>query len=88
MYRQFGLEFTHLSKFDIKLLDFNFNHLSMKLFKTTNISIINNCRLYFGTKPPSESLLKRRENTSSRLIAWTIFLVQNVRLTLSISTLI
>jgi len=57
----FGLEYMHLSKSDIKSLDFSFNRLLMKLFKTTNISIINDCRLYFGTKPPSELLLKRRE---------------------------
>jgi len=45
----------------MKSLDFSFNRLLMKLFKTTNISIINDCRLYFGTKPPSELLLKRWE---------------------------
>jgi len=55
----FGLESMHLSKSDMKSLDFSFNRL--KLFKTTNISIINDCRLYFATKPPSELLLKRRE---------------------------
>jgi len=42
-------------------MDFSFNRLLMKLFKTTNISITNDCRLYFGTKPPSELFLKRRE---------------------------
>jgi len=56
----FGLESMHLSKSDMKSLDFGFNRLLMKL-KTRNISIINDCRLHFGTKPPSELLLKRRE---------------------------
>jgi len=38
------------------------NRLLIKLYKySTNISVINDCRLYFGTKPPSELLLKRRE---------------------------
>jgi len=56
----FGLESIYLSKFDTKSLDFSFNRLLMKLFKTTNIIIINDCRLYIGTKPPcSELLLKR-----------------------------
>jgi len=58
----FGSESMHLSKSDIELLDFSFNFLLIKLFKTTNISNINDCRLYFGTKPPcSELLLKRGE---------------------------
>jgi len=50
----------HLSKSDMKSLDFSFNRLLMKLFKTTNISIINDCRLYFGTKPPCSKLLLKR----------------------------
>jgi len=57
----FGLESVQLSKSDMKSLNFSFNRLPMKLFKTTNISIINDCRLYFGTKPPGELYLKRRE---------------------------
>jgi len=40
----FGLESMHLS--DMMSLDFSFNRLLMKLFKTTNISIINDRRLY------------------------------------------
>jgi len=47
----FGLESIHLPKSDMKLLDFSFNRLLMKLFKTTDISIINDCQFYFGTKP-------------------------------------
>jgi len=49
------------------------------LFKTTNISIINDCRLYFGTKPPSELLLKRRQkflvayNSSSDNFLWKMY---------------
>jgi len=59
----FGLESVHLSKSDMKSLDFNFNRLLMKLFKTTNISrpTMNDSRLNFGTKPSSELLLKRLE---------------------------
>jgi len=57
----FGLESMHLSKSDMKSLDFSFNSLLMKLFKTTNISSINDCLLYFGTKPPSELSLKRQK---------------------------
>jgi len=55
----FGLESMHFSKSDMKSLDFSFNRLLMKLFKTTNISIISDCWLCFGTKPRSELLLKR-----------------------------
>jgi len=41
----FGFKSMHLSKSDMKSLDFSFYRLLMKLFKTTNISIINDCRL-------------------------------------------
>jgi len=40
----FVLESVHLSKSDMKSLDFCFNGWLMKLFKTTNIIIINDCR--------------------------------------------
>jgi len=66
-------------------LDFSFNRLLMKLFKTTNTSIINDCRLYFGTKPPSELLLKRREKFLDAYNSSEQFSLQNVRLMLSIS---
>jgi len=56
----FGIESIQLSESDIKSLDVSFNRLLMKLFETTN-SIIIDCRLYFGTKPPSELLLTRRK---------------------------
>jgi len=74
----------------MKSLDFSFNGLLMKLFKTTNVSIINDCRLYIGTKPTSELLLKRREKFLVTYIAWTIFSFEkcSLRLTLSISMLI
>jgi len=70
----FGLESMHLSKSDIESLDFTFNRLLIKLFKTTNISIINDCWLCFGTKPHSEMLLilSVARNSSSRIIACTI----------------
>jgi len=57
----FGLESMRLSKSEMKSLDLSFNRLLMKLFKTTNVSIINNCRLYFNTKSLSGLLLKRQE---------------------------
>jgi len=63
----FGLESIHLSKSNMKSLNFSFNHLLMQLFKTTNISIINDCRLYFGTHLPSELLLKASGEIARRV---------------------
>ena len=37
-------------------VDFNM----MKLFGTTDINVIKDCQVYFGTQPPSEILTKRR----------------------------
>ena len=45
---------------DEKSLDFTFNRFMMKLFGTTDINIIKDCQVYFGTQPPSEILTKRR----------------------------
>jgi len=45
---------------DIKSLDFTFKRFLTKLYKTIDISVVTNCKTYFGTQPPSELLYKRR----------------------------
>jgi hypothetical protein len=56
----YGLESFNLNKSDAQSLDFTFNRFLMKLFKTSDINVINECRLYFDVKLPSELLLSRR----------------------------
>ena len=57
----YGLECFKLNVADTNSLDYTFNHLLIKLFKTTNIDIINSCRLHFGLKLPSELLVIRQQ---------------------------
>jgi len=56
----YGLESMSLTRSDEKSLDFTFNRFMMKLFGTTDINVIKDCQVYFGTQPPSEILTKRR----------------------------
>lgn len=56
----YGLEALSLNKSDISSLDFSFNRFIMKLFKTSDMNVVKDCQLYFGIKPPSELLAKRR----------------------------
>jgi len=49
----YGLEACPLLKFDLSSLDFVIVRFLMKLFNTTNMDIINNCRQYFDAKLPS-----------------------------------
>lgn len=56
----YGLEIFQLNKSDAQSLDFTFNRFLMKLFKTSDINVINECRLHFETNLPSEILASRR----------------------------
>jgi len=56
----YGLESVSNYRSDEKSLDFTFNRFMMKLFGTTDINVIKDCQIYFGTQPPSEILIKRR----------------------------
>jgi hypothetical protein len=47
---------------DAQSLHLTFNCFLMKLFKTSDINVINECRLHFGIKSPSEQLVLRRSN--------------------------
>ena len=49
---------------NIQSLDFTVNRVLMKLFKTSNIEIISECRNFFGIKLPSVQLVKRFEKFS------------------------
>ena len=50
----YGLEVCPLTKSDLKSLDFPVNRFFlMKLFKTSNIQMVNDCQVYFGFDLPS-----------------------------------
>ena len=44
----YGLESCQLSNADFRLLDFTFNRLFVKLFKTKSIDIVQACRSFTG----------------------------------------
>ena len=57
---RFGVLFFTV-KADLRSLDFVVTRFLMKLFRSSNIDIINDCRLYFNFPVPSEIIEKRRE---------------------------
>jgi hypothetical protein len=57
----FGLEACSLTKPDLNALDFTVEIFQMKLFKSVNMAHINECRIMFGLKLPSESKAERIE---------------------------
>jgi len=52
----YGLECFSVAKADIKSLDFAVTRFFMKLFRTTNIDVIEECRLFFDFLLHSEML--------------------------------
>lgn len=57
----YGLEACHLTKSDIRSMDFMFNRFLMRLFKTNKMEIIQDCVNYFNIKLPSSLLNTRSE---------------------------
>jgi hypothetical protein len=57
----YGLEACHLTKSDIRSMDFMFNRFLMRLFKTNKMEIIQDCINYFNIKLPSTLLNTRYE---------------------------
>ena len=52
------LECFQLGKADLHSLDFTFNRLCMKLFKTGSIAVVKDCQNYFAIDLPSSVLKK------------------------------
>jgi len=44
----YGLEVCQLTTSDLKSLDFPVNRFFVKLFKTSNIQMVNDCQVHFG----------------------------------------
>jgi len=57
----YGLECFSLHVSDIKSLDFTVTRFLMKLFKSSNVNLINDSRYYFNFELPSELLMKRKD---------------------------
>jgi len=55
----FGLEICPLTKTDLRSLDYVINRFFMKLFKTTDINIVEICQQSFWFRLPSDILPKR-----------------------------
>ena len=55
----YALEVCPLNKADLCSLDFTVNRVLMKLFRTSNIEIVLDCRMFFNFKLPSEILPTR-----------------------------
>ena len=58
----YGLECYPLNKTDTRSLDFAVTRFLMKMFRTVNMDLINECRFYFDFMLPSELLVKRKSN--------------------------
>jgi len=61
----YGLEVCPLTKSDLKSLDFPVNRFCMKLFKTSNIQMVNDCQVYFGFDLPSVIIDRQSKKFSS-----------------------
>ena len=55
---KYGLECFQLGKADLRSLDFTFNRVCMKLFKTVSIDVVKDCQSYFAIDLPSCDLKK------------------------------
>ena len=64
----FGLEACSLTKSDLNALDFTVKRFLMKLFKSVNMEIINECRSIFGVKLPSELIAERKKKFVCKLL--------------------
>jgi len=67
----YGLEHSSLNTSDIKSLDFIVTRFLMKLFKSSNISLINESRYYFNFQLPSELMMKRKDKFIAKLFMAT-----------------
>ena len=56
----YGLECFQLGKADRHSLDFTFNRLCMKLFKTGSIDVVKDCQSYFAIGLPAVILKEDR----------------------------
>jgi len=65
----YGLECFQLVKADRHSLDFTFNRLCIKLFKTGSIDVVKDCQSYFAIDLPSCDLKRRQDKFILRYIS-------------------
>ena len=58
----YGLDCYPFNTADTRSLDFEAHTFLMKMFRTVNMDVINECRFYFDFILPSELLVKRKSN--------------------------
>ena len=58
----YGLDVCALTNRNIQFFDFTVNRVLMKLFKTSNIEIISECRNFFDIELPSVQLVNVLRN--------------------------
>ena len=64
----YGLEVCDLPKRTIQSLDISVNRVLMKLFRSSNIEIIAECRNHFGVELPSVQLANASRNLVTRSV--------------------
>jgi len=57
----YALEVCNLPKRDLQTLDFSVNRFFMKLFQTSDMSVVNYCQLMFHVDLPSVVIKRRME---------------------------
>jgi len=65
----YWLECFQLGKADRHSLDFTFNRLCMKLFKTGSIDVVKDCQSYFAIDLPSCDIKRRQDKFILRYIS-------------------
>jgi len=63
----YALEVCNLPKRDLQALDFSVNRFFMKLFRTSDMSVVNYCQLMFHVELPSIVIKRRMEKFESIL---------------------
>ena len=58
----YGLEACSLTKTDLRSLDFTVTRVLMKIFKTGDVRIVQECQVFFGFQLPSVLLPRRTNN--------------------------
>jgi len=62
----YGLECCKLRSADLHLLDFTYNRLFMKLFRTKSIDVVKDCQYFFWAVLPSVLVLRKADKLTLR----------------------
>jgi len=62
----YGLERCNLRSADLNSLDFTYNRLFKKLFRTKSIDVVKGCQYFFGAVLPSVLVLKKADKLALR----------------------